>query len=32
MSYIAWTKDRTRVLIIALAGDKIWMSADRKAA
>lgn len=24
---IAWTKDRTRVLIIAPAGDKIWMAA-----
>lgn len=25
---IAWTKDRTRVLIIAPAGDKKWMDAD----
>lgn len=24
---IAWTKDRARVLIIAPAGDKIWMTA-----
>ena len=24
---IAWTKDRARVLIIAPAGDKIWMKA-----
>lgn len=24
---IAWTKDRARVLIIAPAGDKIWMAA-----
>lgn len=27
---IAWTKDRTRVLIIAPAGDRIWMSAAPK--
>ena len=24
---IAWTKDRARVLIIAPAGDKVWMAA-----
>ncbi|WP_298399556.1 hypothetical protein [Sphingobium sp.] len=25
---IAWTKDRVRVLIIAPAGDKIWIAAQ----
>jgi hypothetical protein len=25
---IAWTKDRARVLIIAPAGDKIWIAAQ----
>lgn len=27
---IAWSKDRTRVLIIAPAGDKIWRDAETK--
>lgn len=28
---IAWTKDRARVLIIAPAGDKIWIAAQPRA-